>query len=150
MKWVWVLALFSLASIGCRSSTAVTQPPPNYGNRVRCEPGRCLADIANAVERSHEVNVCLDSAVKLHPALDGHVVIDFVIDETGVVNGATLRAEESIAGTDVGTCLVAAVQRIRFPASSKHAVIRANHDFVFGPSSATAVTIRTKFALARM
>ena len=130
-----------LLVLGCghpakSAETAKTGDPSAAGDdQPKCEPGRCLDDISKAVvEHKTEARACYDDARKRAPKLEGKIVINFEIDATGSVTGASQSAQDGqIADDALAGCLAKVIEHTKFAASAQGKTTRAYHRFEFHP-----------------
>lgn len=96
-----------------------------------CEPGRCLADLAAAVEAKHaDAVVCYDAARKKDAKVTGRVVINFRIDPDGKVIDTSQGAQSGqVEDPQLVECLSGVIREVQFAASKKHSTTRAYHRF---------------------
>lgn len=127
----------SFAWVAVAACSGSPKPPPGGGSgsgsdaSEACEPGRCLADLAAAVEARHaDAVVCYDTARKKDPKVTGRVVINFRIDADGKVIDASQGAQSSqVEDPQLVDCLSSLIRDVHFAASKKHSTTRAYHRF---------------------
>lgn len=98
-----------------------------------CEPGRCLDDFAQAVDREHAAaRACYDAGVEPETAAGGRVVVNFEVGADGaVVDASQAMREGQITEQAVVDCLVGVVKGVQFAASKAGKSTRAFHTFEF-------------------
>lgn len=93
--------------------------------------------VASVVKRRvGAIRLCYERALKRHPDLAGRLVLSFVIDENGRVDEAW--ADGDLASSEVSSCAIATIRRLRFPAPEQ-GTVEASFPFVFAPASSGAV-----------
>ncbi len=105
------------------------------GEQVACEPGRCLEDISKAIaERRDDARKCYEEGRKRDPKMEGKVIINFAIDDKGVV-GETSQGMQDGQIEEIGVveCVSEVIRTVRFAASPKGKTTRAYHRFEFAP-----------------
>src|SRR5690606_17930529 len=72
--------------------------------------------IIRRVVRAHvgEIRTCYNEGLQDDPALEGRVVVNFTIDESGHVEDSAL-ADSTLTDQAVSACIVSAVSRWTFP-----------------------------------
>lgn len=93
-------------------------------------------DVIQAVVLEHrpKVRKCYDEALKAKPALEGDLVLSFVIDPKGKVRKAELNKERStLTEPQVVACAIEVVQKIEFPPSTLGMDSKVNYPFNLTP-----------------
>lgn len=130
------LLLITIVALGCGGAK-----PTEGGDVARdpeCEPGRCLEDIAKAIQpHRSQARACYDAGIAGKPDLPGNrVLINFRIGPDGSVVEASQSVQDNqIEDADVVACIAEVIKGVRFGASSKGKTIRAYHTFEFASRS---------------
>lgn len=92
-------------------------------------------EVVARVIRLHfsEIKFCYEQALQQAPALNGKVLVQFVIDGTGAVSDAVV-AEETIGAPNVEACILSRIRRWRFPEPSGGGVVSITHPWFFKPA----------------
>lgn len=80
------------------------------------------------------VKACYEQAIKSDPTIGGMVEVKFTVDSQGVVTQAS-SGNANIAKPDLITCVVDAVQKLRFPAPERSASTIVTYPFHFSPGA---------------
>jgi TonB family protein len=81
-----------------------------------------------------KVRACYDAALAKNPGIAGDLVVDFTIDPRGDVKQAEVNWSQSeIHIPELDTCAAAAVQSLKFPASSRGLESKVSYPFNFNP-----------------
>jgi hypothetical protein len=129
------------AKLGSSSSTTIegktTSGPKPTGEG---EPGRRVDDIKTIVGgRRDEARKCYDDALKKTSGLEGDLVIKWVIDPKGTVTEIAVDDSKStIHDAELGKCVIAVIQKIKFAESPKGFESRMNYPFNFHPKGQQA------------
>ncbi len=137
---IFVAVLSLAAACGGGGKQEVVQPtvaPVDGDAQAQCEPGRCLADISQAIgEHRPEARACYDDARKQNPTLEGKVFINFAIDSEGVIVETSQGMQDNqLADQPVVDCVSEVIKKVRFAKSAKGKTTRAYHRFEFSPDS---------------
>ncbi|MCA9649318.1 MAG: AgmX/PglI C-terminal domain-containing protein [Myxococcales bacterium] len=91
-------------------------------------------DTIRRIVRAHinEVRGCYNKGLASDPNLAGRLVIQFVIDELGLVASA-LVAETTLSDPDVGQCIADASKRWKFPKAAGGGKALVKYPFVLSP-----------------
>ncbi|MEZ4254452.1 MAG: AgmX/PglI C-terminal domain-containing protein [Polyangiales bacterium] len=77
---------------------------------------------------------CYDTELKTNPAVKGKVVIEFTIEPTGTVSKS--RAVENSSGSSsLGSCVEAAIKRLRWRKGPEGGSVTYQYPFVFAPQN---------------
>ncbi|KIG17123.1 Von Willebrand factor type A domain protein [Enhygromyxa salina] len=95
-------------------------------------------DIIRRVVRSriNEVRHCYNAGLMRNPNLAGRVEVQFVIDERGSVDAASV-ASSSLEDQQVATCIANATRRWRFPKPPGGGSVIVKYPFMLDPGGAT-------------
>ena len=81
------------------------------------------------------VRACYDAAQKNDPAIQGDLVVAFVINPDGSVKDAEVLAQESeIHSPELDSCAIDVLKTLKFPPSSRGLESKVNFPFNFKPS----------------
>jgi hypothetical protein len=130
-----VVAAVLIAACGKSTRTDTTPSGGNGSDATPCEPGRCLEDISKQIgDRRSDARACYDSARQRVPNIAGKIIINFAIDNEGVV-GETSQGmqDEQIEDPELVTCVSDVIKTIRFATSAAGKTTRAYHRFEFTP-----------------
>ncbi len=96
---------------------------------------RTMAVIQGVVKENRDsVRACYDKARETLPSLKGDLTIRFVLDPDGAVKEAEPNLERStLKSPEVANCAVAAIEKIKFPPSSRGMETTVNYPFNFNP-----------------
>lgn len=100
-----------------------------------CEPGRCMADIAERIEAYRpEARACYDAGYLRDPTIGGILVINFEIGPDGAVIGASqsLR-DDQLTDAEVAECVASVIRDIQFAKSARGKSTRGFHRYEFSP-----------------
>jgi len=124
-----------VVAAACGGKTKQEPVGPGGGEQSNCEPGRCLEDISKAIgERRDETRKCYDEGRKRDPKMEGKVIINFAIDDQGVVGETSQGMQDGqIEEIGVVACLSEIITTVKFAASTKGKTTRAYHRFEFAP-----------------
>lgn len=130
--------LASLLVLTCACSGKAKPGPVDPGDgsgQVSCEPGRCLEDISKAIaERRDDARKCYEEGRKRDPKMEGKIIINFAIDDKGVVGETSQGMQEGqIEEIGVVACVSEVIRTVRFAESPKGKTTRAYHRFEFAP-----------------
>lgn len=135
----WMLAPLLVITCACGGKVKPEPDPPadpgGGSAQVSCEPGRCLEDISKAIaERRDDARTCYEEGRKRDPKMAGKIIINFAIDDKGVV-GETSQGMQDGQIEEIGVveCVSEVIRTVRFAASSKGRTTRAYHRFEFSP-----------------
>jgi hypothetical protein len=117
-----LLASFALVPLGCGGAEPAAVRAPDRGAEDRPDPEGPLTrgDLSqSAIERvvrnrSERFQGCYDAGLKKNPALQGQVLARIVIADDGTV-AASEDAGSSMLDTDVVSCVLKGMKKLRFP-----------------------------------
>ena len=91
------------------------EPPPEVPAGPQIE-GRLAPNAVKRVVNQNlsKVRACYELGLKKNPALEGKVVVEFVIGKTGAVTSATAK-ESTVADAKVGQCVAQMFRAMAFP-----------------------------------
>lgn len=119
-------AVFSAAAPETAASPAVPPPPAGgeggaSGFQVR---GHLPSEVVRRVIRRHtaQVRYCYERELVRNPAIEGRVIVRFIIGTTGTVQTA-LVASSTLGNASVEQCIRRQVRRWRFPAPESGIVV---------------------------
>lgn len=120
----------------------VTNPPkqprgpmPSVRQGKITVKGPMDADIVRRIVRAHinEVRHCYNRGLAASPGIGGRVVIAFTIDAAGSVPAAEVVPSSTLKDDTVGSCLVEAFARWKFPKPPGGVVVEVVHPFELSP-----------------
>jgi len=77
-----------------------------------------------------EVRYCYEDALILNPELEGTIVIDFVIDDTGSVQEAKIkRTKSDLNNEKAQTCIIESIKTWKFPPAPKGETTKVTYPF---------------------
>lgn len=83
-----------------------------------------------------EVKVCYENSLKQNPDLEGTVIVDFKIDDTGSVkNTKANTSKSSLKDEKVHRCITEKMSTWKFPAAPKGQVAVISYPFRFQKAS---------------
>jgi hypothetical protein len=89
---------------------------------------------ALVVAHDAEVRSCRERALQEHPDLDGELVITWVIDPKGNVNGTAVdESRSTVSDASLFGCISAVIKRIQFAASPGGFETRTSYPFRVHP-----------------
>ncbi len=117
--------------IGCGGLGGRSAQAPAVSMRAAEVRGALDKEIIRRVVRAHvnEVRFCYEQELQDHPTLEGRVLVEFRIAESGAVLIATAEAS-SLSRREAGDCIAAAVRRWTFPSAKKFGVTEVHYPFV--------------------
>lgn len=132
------LLIVVVAAAGCGGSkpaAGAAEPEESSIGGEECEPGRCMEDISALVkERRPEARLCYEAGHLRDPSLEGRLIINFEIDESGTVVDASQSAQDDqIADEEVVACVADVIKGITFAPSKRGKSTRAFHRYEFAP-----------------
>ncbi len=92
-------------------------------------------DVVGKVIKRHfsAIKFCYEKELQQKPALNGKVLVQFVIDPAGAVSDATV-AETTIEDANVETCILSQIRRWKFPEPNGGGVVSITHPWFFKPA----------------
>jgi TonB family protein len=103
-------------SMGYEKTPLGVRPVPHVSQEQAKVKGALDKDIIRRIVRAHtnEIRYCYNQGLVRDPKLSGRAVLKFTIGPDGNVLVAVVK-ESTISDPDVGTCMVKAVKRWKFP-----------------------------------
>jgi TonB family protein len=92
-------------------------------------------DIIRRIVSAHinEVAACYNDGLTRDPDLRGRISVEFIIGVDGTVDKSEVK-ESTLADAAVGTCVITAMKRWKFPRPAGGNSVSVLYPFVFEPS----------------
>jgi TonB family protein len=89
---------------------------------------------AEVKKRLRAIQICYEQQLRRNPSLQGKVVVEFTIEQTGTVSKATATANTT-NDPAVASCVVDTVKRFRFNPGPEGGSVTYSYPFVFAPQT---------------
>ena len=123
VRSILLACLVAVLIISCRRDEKVR-------HNGKLDPGEIKGTMVDSLDI---IKVCYDTELKNDPTLNGMVVVDFVISESGSVDTASINKEKTTLKSDaVGSCMISEILKISFTAPTGGKV-DVSYPFQFKP-----------------
>ncbi len=83
-------------------------------------------------EHLKDVKACYDASLSLNPELNGKIVIDWKVDDTGTVTKISVNSPKTtLKDTGVQSCVLEKLKAIVFPPAPKGGDVTISYPFIF-------------------
>lgn len=125
----------SASGAGAPTGDDDTSQPAPLKRDLSVEETRTVQAMFDIVQKNRQpFRECYEAFLQRSPGIKGDLTIHFVLDPEGQVKSAELNAERStLTEPQLVVCAVQAMQRLRFPASSRGLESKVNYPFNFNP-----------------